>query len=930
MSLLRKLLAVAATALLVAGVTTVADTQPAFAACTVYYVSPSGSDSASGCSPTTAWQSLANVNATAFTAGNQILFQSGGIWNAELQPLGSGDPGSPIVVSSYDSGAAPIINGSGAPAAIQLTDVHDWTIQNLEIKNTASAVAYRAGFLAENDTATILHGIHLVNNLIDSVNSNWTNKSPQPSTSSAVSFDVTDGNTTANWDDVLISGNTIQHVDAGAIYIGSHVGLNHDITATNVVIQNNAITDAGGNSIVCVFCASPLVQNNVDTDSGYRFSGAALWSGWTTNGVWQYNEVARNWRSLVDGQAFDIDNTNTNMVVQYNYTHDNPAGFLEFCCSATFGALGTSVVRYNISQNDGAQWGVIDTQQGLRTGASAQIYNNTIYMGPGDNGDVTSGTVNSGTSITYSNNLIYNLGTGIYSTTRTTWTHNLFYGNHPASEPADAAKVTSDPLLANPGGGTDGRSSASAYKLLTGSPALSTGALISANGGTDFFGNSVSSSTAPNIGAYNGAAVAATSGSGTYLRFDEGTGATGHDTSSANNNATLQSGASWTTGTIGAGALSLTGASNSWADLAKPVVDTAGSYTVSAWVKPSTVTGNQTYVSTDGSSISPFYLQLTAGRFALTERSSDSTHATFVQVLGTTPTVGNWYQLIGTYDATTHQIALYVNGALQGTAAYSSAWTAGGHTTVGRAKWNGGNVDFVSGAIDDVRVMPRAVTAREAFAIGTGAAAYFPLDENAGASFADVTGSVPMGHLESQTAWTSTSREGAAALSFNGTKGTFAVSPVSAIDTGKSFTVAAWVKLNSTTGNQTFVSMPVGNVSPFYLQLAGGKLTFVVRSSDSTSSTATQVASTTAAATGTWYHVAAVYDQGAGTIGLYVNGALQGTTPYTSAWSAKAPVEIGAAEYAAVPVDFVNGTIDDVHLYGRALDGATIATLATP
>ena len=473
--------------------------------------------------------------------------------------------------------------------------------------------------------------------------------------------------------------------------------------------------------------------------------------------------------------------------------------------------------------------GVFDTQQGLRTGASAQIYNNTVYMGPGDNGDVTSGTVNSGTSISYSNNLIYKLGTGEYSTTRTTWTHNLFYGNHPASEPTDTAKVTSDPLLANPGGGTDGRSSASAYQLLTGSPALSAGALISGNGGTDFFGNSVSASTAPNIGAYNGAAVASTSGSGTYLRFDEGTGVSAHDTSGANNNATLQAGASWTTGTIGAGALSLTGAANSWADLPKPVVDTAGSYTVSAWVKPSSLTGNQTYISTDGSSISPFYLQLTGGRFALTERSSDSTHAAFVQVLGTAPTMGTWYQLLGTYDASAHQMALYVNGALQGTAAYSSGWTAAGHTTVGRAKWNGSNVDFVSGAIDDVRVMPRAVTAREAFAIGTGAAAYFPLDENAGGSFADVTGSVPMGHLESQTAWTSTSREGAAALSFNGTKGTFAVSPVSAIDTGKSFTVAAWVKLNSTTGNQTFLSMPVGNVSPFYLQLTGGKLAFVVQ-----------------------------------------------------------------------------------------------------
>ncbi|MEO8093401.1 MAG: LamG-like jellyroll fold domain-containing protein [Pseudolysinimonas sp.] len=894
-------------------------------------MSNSGSDSNTGCSSSDPWQSLAQVNATTFAAGNQILFQSGGTWTGTLQPLGSGAVGSPIVVSNYGSGAAPIINGGGAASAIYIHNLHDWTVQNLEIKNTATTVALRAGFLADNYGTGILHGIHLVNNLIDNVNSTWSTANPQPSTFSAVSFDVTDGNKTANWDDVLISGNTIKSVDAGAIYIGSHVGLNHDISATNVVVQNNTITDAGGNSIVCVFCSSPLVQYNTATDSGYRFSGAALWSGWTTNGVWQFNEVARNWRSFVDGQAFDIDNSNTNMVVQYNYSHDNPSGFIEFCCSAGFGAKGTSKIRFNVSQNDGAQWGVFDTQNGLVTGATAEIYNNTVYMGPGDNGDVTSGNVNSGTSITYSNNIIYKLGTGGYNTGGTTWSHNLFYGNHPASEPTDASKIVTDPLLVSPGSGSDGRASANVYQLTAGSPALGAGVVIANNGGQDFYGNAVSSSAAPNIGAYNGPAVAAaTPGSGTYLRFDESTGTSANDTSGQNNKGTLQAGASWATGTIGSGAVALSGANTSWVDIPKPVVDTAGSYTVSAWVKPNTLTGNQTYVSTDGSVISPFYLQLSGGKFVLTERSSDSTHSTYVQVLGPTAVAGTWYQLTGVYDATAHQIALYVNGVLQGTAAYSSGWTASGHTTVGRAKWNGANVDFANATIDDVRLLPRAVTAREAFALGTGAAAYFPLNEGTGTTFADMTGSISNGYLEGQSAWSSSAAVGTGALAFNGTLGTFAVSPFSAIDTSASFTVAAWVKFNSVSGIQTAVSMPGGNMSPFYLQLAGGKLTFTMRTADSTSSSATSVAATSNAATATWYHVAGVYDKAAGTVALYVNGALQGTAAYASSWKANAPTVIGAAEWKAVPVDFVNGAVDEVYFYNRALSAASIATLATP
>ena len=61
----------------------------------------------------------------------------------------------------------------------------------------------------------------------------------------------------------------------------------------------------------------------------------------------------------------------------------------------------------------------------------------------------------------------------------------------------------------NPGGTT-----ANDYKLQSISPALGTGYIINGssdsknyiqnNGGRDYFGNAVSSSSKPNIGAYNG------------------------------------------------------------------------------------------------------------------------------------------------------------------------------------------------------------------------------------------------------------------------------------------------------------------------------------------------------------------------------------------------------------------------------------------
>ncbi|MDY0170806.1 MAG: hypothetical protein RBS80_29965 [Thermoguttaceae bacterium] len=59
-----------------------------------------------------------------------------------------------------------------------------------------------------------------------------------------------------------------------------------------------------------------------------------------------------------------------------------------------------------------------------------------------------------------------------------------------------------DPRLAAPGSGA-GRDSLAGYQLLPGSPLIGAGALIEGNGGRDFWGNPVSDSLAPDIGAHS-------------------------------------------------------------------------------------------------------------------------------------------------------------------------------------------------------------------------------------------------------------------------------------------------------------------------------------------------------------------------------------------------------------------------------------------
>lgn len=69
--------------------------------------------------------------------------------------------------------------------------------------------------------------------------------------------------------------------------------------------------------------------------------------------------------------------------------------------------------------------------------------------------------------------------------------HNVFYGQHPAGEPPDAHKLTSDPLLAAPGTGGIGIESPGGYKLQAGSPAIDSGRAVADHGGRDFFGGIV-------------------------------------------------------------------------------------------------------------------------------------------------------------------------------------------------------------------------------------------------------------------------------------------------------------------------------------------------------------------------------------------------------------------------------------------------------
>jgi hypothetical protein len=240
-----------------------------------------------------------------------------------------------------------------------------------------------------------------------------------------------------------------------------------------------------------------MIQNNIAYDYATDINSSANWGGpigmffyHATNSTIQYNEVYNGHYTTIYGEAFDNDVADSNCIFQYNYSHNNSSGFFLICQG------NSATIRYNISQNDGT--GIfVDS---ISTSYPPTIYNNTIYIGSGSYTNITSNSI---PGANFYNNIIYNLGNGGYAD-GASWSHNLFYGNHPSSEPSDTYKLTSDPQFVSAGSGGNGRNTLGGYQLQSGSSAIGSETLISNNGGLDFWGNSVSSSSAPNRGAYNG------------------------------------------------------------------------------------------------------------------------------------------------------------------------------------------------------------------------------------------------------------------------------------------------------------------------------------------------------------------------------------------------------------------------------------------
>ncbi|MCF2125571.1 laminin G domain-containing protein [Strepomyces sp. STD 3.1] len=166
-------------------------------------------------------------------------------------------------------------------------------------------------------------------------------------------------------------------------------------------------------------------------------------------------------------------------------------------------------------------------------------------------------------------------------------------------------------------------------------------------------------------------------------------------------------------------ALALNGTS-SYAATDGQVLETRASYTISTWARLTQApTHNSTVLSQDGEHRSLFGLgyEHSAGKWALRAVNKDApvtdTWSYAKVASANAPTIGVWTLLTGVYDAEKKEIRLYVNGKLQGTAPYLTAWASTGPLQIGRMHWSDTYSDYFEGNVDEPKVWQRVLATQE-------------------------------------------------------------------------------------------------------------------------------------------------------------------------------------------------------------------------
>jgi hypothetical protein len=325
-----------------------------------YYLdATAGNDARSGRAPAEAWRSLEKVNAAVFRAGDEILLKRGERWQGTLQPQGSGTPERPIRLGAYGEGPRPFLDGGPRPAVL-IHNQDAWIIESLEVTNHKDS---------QQDALKVWAGprqphFHFIR-IRDAVAHD----------AGGSGIHVGEGSY-GNYDDVVIEDcASFNNQDSGIFIQGQDFA-----EVRGLVIRRSVAYGNGWDGIKIYSGRDGLIEYSTAYRNGWKQDArVGIWCWNSENIVIQYCESYENVTpGSHDGGGFDIDWSCLNCIIQYCYSHDNDgAGYL-FMGSGR-GFTTRSIVRFNISQNDGRKndYGGILCFGTLQ---DSEVYNNLFFF----------------------------------------------------------------------------------------------------------------------------------------------------------------------------------------------------------------------------------------------------------------------------------------------------------------------------------------------------------------------------------------------------------------------------------------------------------------------------------------------------------------------------------------------------------------------
>ena len=520
-----------------------------------YYLSSStGNDNNNG-SQTQPWKTLSKLSNTTLGPGDTVYFKKGDTFRGHYVVNGSGTEGNLITFTSYGSGNQPIISGSSHDngggdyrEAILVTNHDNMVFDGLEIQNHRTISRSGVG-----DLVSFGIRIEVSNSNVDLNNFSFRNMTfknvyalywVDPADQNAFNdFEVSGLTFISSWggiiNNVIVEESYFTDLQRIGVHIKNTMGKTSTKRNTNFVFRNNEFFQIGGTCVLPIRTENCLIENNIFNQPGAKTNdkmigrGSAVWNWYSINTIVQYNQ-AINAKGILDSHGIHVDHSNVDTFIQYNYMQDCEGGFVEI-----LGGNQRAVYRFNISVNDG--WRVnpnwvnsdhtiwLNDKIGGQSGHpsyDSYIYNNTVVINKSGNDAFDTAIDINGQNTRIFNNIFYAVnGSGIgnqqgnYSDPNLMMTNNLFFGNIRNNfKTIDTNRIEVNPVFYNEQSGDQ-----YGFQIDASSQAIDAGAAYTGNYAhpaipvdastifanleeyptVDFFGNSLSGDSTPNIGASN-------------------------------------------------------------------------------------------------------------------------------------------------------------------------------------------------------------------------------------------------------------------------------------------------------------------------------------------------------------------------------------------------------------------------------------------